>query len=142
MPALDAADGRIRALPRSILRGITLSWAPESIVIPLDRRSLLPLTTFAGLAALLAAGLSGIEQELELETEFVGDAYGDGNTPNARMIPETLREATQLLDQSAMLRAAFGNEVIDHYVHTAKHEQAQFDRAVTDWEVQRGFERA
>jgi len=100
------------------------------------------LNPYLAMAALLAAGLSGIDQELELEAEFVGDAYGDGNTPNARAIPETLREATQLLDQSAMLRAAFGNEVIDHYVHTAKHEQAQFDRVVTDWEVQRGFERA
>ena len=100
------------------------------------------LNPYLAMAALLAAGMSGIEQELELEAEFVGDAYGDGNTPNARTIPETLREAIQLLDESAMLRNAFGDQVIDHYVHTARHEQAEFDRAVTDWELKRGFERA
>jgi glutamine synthetase len=100
------------------------------------------LNPYLAMAALLAAGMSGIEQELELEAEFVGDAYGDGNTPYARAIPQTLREATQLLDESAMLRTAFGDQVIDHYVHTARHEQATFDRAVTDWELKRGFERA
>ena len=58
-----------------------------------------------------------------------------------RSIPKTLREATAAADESTMLRSAFGNEVIDHYVHAARWEQGQYDRVVTDWELQQGFER-
>ena len=89
-------------------------------------------------AALIAAGLAGIEQELELEPEFRGDAYAG----RAREIPKTLRAATQALNRSAMLRAALGDDVVEHYLHAARWEQAQCDRHVTDWEVARGFERA
>ncbi len=74
-----------------------------------------------------------------LEDEFIGNAYSAGN---AREIPKTLRDATVALDESAMLRAAFGDDVIDHYVHAARYEQFEYDRRVTDWEVARGFERA
>ena len=56
-------------------------------------------------------------------------------------MPKTLREATESLDKSKMLRAAFGDGVIDHYVHTAKWEQFEYDRRITDWELMRGFER-
>ncbi len=59
-----------------------------------------------------------------------------------REIPATLRDAAAALDGSAMLRAAFGDDVIDHYVHAARWEQLEYDRRVTDWEVARGFERA
>lgn len=59
-----------------------------------------------------------------------------------REIPSTLRAATVALDQSDMLRSAFGNEVIDHYVHAARWEQHEYDRRITDWEAARGFERA
>jgi glutamine synthetase len=59
-----------------------------------------------------------------------------------REIPATLRDATAALDGSAILRAAFGGDVIDHYVHAARWEQAEYDRRVTDWEIARGFERA
>ena len=90
-------------------------------------------------AALLAAGLDGIERGLELEPEFQGNAY-DG--AGVREIPKTLREASELLDRSEMLRTAFGSEVIDHYVHAARWEQLEYDRRVTDWEIARGFERA
>ncbi|MGI9414914.1 MAG: glutamine synthetase, partial [Hyphomicrobiales bacterium] len=54
----------------------------------------------------------------------------------------TLRDATTALNRSKMLRAAFGDEVIDHYVHAARWEQSELDRRVTDWEIARGFERA
>ncbi|MCP3688648.1 MAG: glutamine synthetase [Gammaproteobacteria bacterium] len=90
-------------------------------------------------AALLAAGLDGIENKLELEDEFRGNAYF---ADSVREIPKTLRDATRSLDESAMLRGAFGDEVIDHYVHAARYEQFEYDRRVTDWEVARGFERA
>jgi glutamine synthetase len=97
------------------------------------------LTPHLAYAAMLAAGLDGIERKLELEPEFTGDAYQQAQ---ARAIPTTLREATVKLNQSAMLRAAFGDAVIDHYVHAAEWEQIEYDRRVTDWEVERGFERA
>ena len=90
-------------------------------------------------AAFLAAGLHGIEQGLELPPEFRGDAYKSGEVP---AVPATLRDAVTRLDQSLVLRAAMGDEVIDHYVHAGRWEQAAYDRAVTDWELQRYFERA
>ena len=97
------------------------------------------LNPYLAMAALLAAGIDGIENKRELEPEFVGDAYVG---KEVREIPHTLRDAISELDGSTMLRAAFGDDVIDHYVHAARWEQLEQDRRVTDWEVQRGFERA
>ncbi len=97
------------------------------------------LNPYLALAAQIAAGLAGIEQKLELEPEFTGDAY---RAEGARTIPATLRAATEALRGSGMLRAAFGDVVVDHYAHAAWWEQEHFDRAVTDYEVARGFERA
>jgi len=96
------------------------------------------LNPYLAFAALIAAGLNGIEQEMELEAPYVGDAYFG---KRLREIPKTLREATELMAKSKMLRAAFGDNVIDHYVHTAEWEQFEYDRRVTDWELKRGFER-
>ncbi len=96
------------------------------------------LNPYLAFAALLAAGLAGIEQELELEAPHVGDAYVG---KKLREVPKTLREATETMARSKMLRAAFGDEVIDHYVHTAEWEQFEYDRRITDWELKRGFER-
>lgn len=90
-------------------------------------------------AALLAAGLDGIERKLELEPEMKGDMY---NTANIREIPHNLREAAELLHGSAMLRAAFGDEVVEHYHHAAQWEIQETDRVVTDFELQRLLERA
>ena len=56
-------------------------------------------------------------------------------------MPKTLREATQCLAESKLLREAFGDAVVEHYVHTAKWEQLEYDRRITDWELMRGFER-
>ncbi len=97
------------------------------------------LNPYLAMAALIAAGIDGIEKKFELEPAFVGDAYRGGA---AREIPSTLREATMALDESDMLRAAFDDDVVDHYVHAARWEQYEYDRRVTDWEVQRGFERS
>ncbi len=96
------------------------------------------LNPYLAMAALLAAGMDGIENKRTLEPEFTGDAYGG----DGRVIPNTLRSATELLDGSAMLRAAMGDDVIDHYVHAARWEQFETDRRVTDWDLRRGFERA
>ncbi len=90
-------------------------------------------------AALLAAGLAGIEDKMELEPEMSGDMY---NTAGIREIPHNLRDAAALLNGSKMLRAAFGDDVIDHYHHAAQWEISETDRVVTDFEVQRLLERA
>mgnify|MGYP001577059573 CR=1 FL=1 len=96
------------------------------------------LNPYLAYAGLIAAGLKGIEEKLPLAAAFVGDAYGQADLKD---IPRTLRDATEALNGSQMLRAALGEKVIDHYVHTAKWEQFEYDRRVTDWELVRGFER-
>jgi len=90
-------------------------------------------------AALIAAGLDGIEKKMELEPVVSGDIYDASR--KLREIPKTLREATKLLDESSFLRSVMGDDVVDHYVHTAKWEQFEFDRRITDLELKRGFER-
>ncbi|MWV60289.1 glutamine synthetase [Rathayibacter sp. VKM Ac-2754] len=92
---------------------------------------------YLAVAALIAAGLHGIENELELEEVCTGNAYTSG----APRVPTTLREAADLFEHSALARAAFGDEVVDHYVNNARVELAAYDAAVTDWERVRGFER-
>jgi len=96
------------------------------------------LNPYLAFAALIAAGIDGIEKKMELEAPF--DAYFGGK--EVREIPRTLRHASAAMTGSAMLRAAFGDEVIDHYTRAAEWEQEEYDRRVTDWEVARGFERA
>jgi glutamine synthetase len=94
---------------------------------------------YLAFAALLAAGLHGLEQQLELEPAFTGDAY---KGKDIREIPKTLREAIECLDRSQPLRAAFGDAVVEHYLHCGRWEQFEYDRRVTDHELIRGFERA
>jgi glutamine synthetase len=96
------------------------------------------LNPYLAFAALIATGLAGIDEELELEPVFVGDAY---HAKDIREIPKTLREAIELMDGSTMLREALGDDVVEHYLHTARWEQFEYDRRVTDWELKRGFER-
>lgn len=97
------------------------------------------LNPYLAMAALIAAGIKGIEDKLPLEPAFVGDAYV---TEKLREIPKTLREATETLRHSVLLREVFGEDVVGHYVHTAEWEQFEYDRRVTDWELKRGFERS
>ncbi|PPJ46091.1 glutamine synthetase [Rhizobium sp. KAs_5_22] len=97
------------------------------------------LNPYLAMAALIAAGIDGIERKLELEPAFTGDAYG---ASDVREIPRTLRSAAVALNGSAMLRHAFGDDVVEHYVRAAEWEQEEYDRKITDWEVARGFERA
>ena len=62
--------------------------------------------------------------------------------PATSEVPRTLRAALQALDESAVLRSALGDKVVEHYLHAGNWEQAEYDRRVTDWEVIRNFERA
>ncbi|MGI9510246.1 MAG: glutamine synthetase family protein [Geminicoccaceae bacterium] len=89
-------------------------------------------------AAMLAAGLAGIEEELELSPAFVGDAYADDTLPH---LPNTLQDALQKMSGSAMLRQAFGDDVVTHYSRAAEWEIEEFNRVVTDYEIARAFER-
>ncbi len=97
------------------------------------------LNPYLACAALLAAGLDGIENKMELEPEASGDIYQAGQV---REIPRTLGEAATALHGSAMLRKALGDDVLDHYHHAALWEISEQNRVVTDWEVARGFDRA
>ena len=97
------------------------------------------LNPYLAFAALIAAGLQGIEEKLVLEPPFSGDAYAGGALTE---IPKTLRDAAACLAGSELLRQVFGDAVVEHYVHTAKWEQFEYDRRITDWELMRGFERS
>ncbi len=95
------------------------------------------MNPYLALAAMLAGGLHGIEQELELEPPLEGNAYTSGRPK----VPGSLRDAREAFVSSAVARAAFGEEVVDHYTNMADVELAAFGAAVTDWELRRTFER-
>ncbi|MFY0682144.1 MAG: glutamine synthetase [Thalassovita sp.] len=97
------------------------------------------LNPYLATAVLLAAGLAGIEENLELGAPISGDVYAAKDVPN---VPHSLIQATETLRGSAMLRTALGDWAVDHYVRAAEVEQEDFDAAVTDYELRRGFERA
>ena len=92
---------------------------------------------YLAFAALIAAGLHGIEQGLELPPALEGNAYES----DAERFPSTLREAIEALEQGTIARAALGDDVVDHYLNYARTEQRLFDEVVTCWERERLFER-
>ncbi|RJP74137.1 MAG: glutamine synthetase [Candidatus Abyssobacteria bacterium SURF_17] len=132
------------------------SWAPTAIVCGQDNRTCgfrivghgnslrvenrMPsadANPYLAFAATIAAGLKGVEEKLDCGRIFEGNAYADQTLPR---LPFSLDEAYALLDKSKMAREAFGNDVIDYYVHTARCEVKAFAQAVTDWEKTRYFE--
>ncbi|MFD7511942.1 glutamine synthetase family protein [Streptomyces sp. NPDC059853] len=92
---------------------------------------------YLAVAAMIAAGLHGVDRGLELPDPCTGNAY----TAGARTVPATLREAADLWENSTLARDAFGDDVVEHYLNLARVEQNAFDTAVTDWERYRSFER-
>jgi glutamine synthetase len=92
---------------------------------------------YLAVAALIAGGLHGIDQGLELPEPVTGNAYA----VDAERLPTTLAEAAELFSRSEVARSAFGDEVVEHYLNNARVEIAAFNAAVTDWEKVRGFER-
>src|SRR5690606_18599154 len=96
------------------------------------------LNPYLAFAALIAAGLKGIDEGLSLSAPFEGDAYGGEELPD---IPKTLRAAIATAVKSALVKDAVGQGVVEHYLHTARGEQMEYDRRVTDWELHRGLER-
>ena len=93
---------------------------------------------YLAIAAMLAAGMAGVEEQLDCGKEYHGNAYVD---PELRALPKSLREAADLLDQSKLARRAFGDHVVEFYAHMARLEVQAFNDAVTDWERIRYFER-
>jgi glutamine synthetase len=127
-----------------------IAWAPDNRTCSLrvvghgpglrfeNRAGGSDLNPYMALSATIAAGLYGVENELPLEPAYEGNAYRATDKPR---LPGTLREARDLFAASDVARAAFGEEVVEHYVHAADVELAAFEAAVTDWERVRGFER-
>jgi glutamine synthetase len=133
------------------------SWAPTRIAWSYDNRTAGYRVVGAGnslriecripgadcnpylaFAAALASGLDGIEQNTEPSAIFQGDVYQARALPR---VPYTLGAATDGFANSAFAAATFGADVVEHYAHAARVEQAQFDAVVTDWERKRYFER-
>jgi glutamine synthetase len=96
------------------------------------------LNPYLAISAIIAAGLHGVESELELEPVYEGNAYLATDKPR---LPSTLRDARDLFATGDVARAAFGPEVVAHYVNAADVELKAFEAVVTDWERFRGFER-
>ena len=143
--------------PNSYKRYVYQSWAPTGIAWSRDNRtagfrvvgtgsslrieSRLPgadANPYLAIAATLAAGLDGVRRRIEPPAEFVGDAYDGMDLPS---VPVNLTEATGELAGSSMIREAFGDDVVEHYLHFFRTEQRKFDEAVTNWERARYFER-
>jgi glutamine synthetase len=93
---------------------------------------------YLAVAAMIAAGLHGIDHELPLEEAYAGNAYAD---TGGERVPPTMRDALELWQGSGVAADAFGAEVVAHYANYARVELAAFDAAVTDWELRRSFER-
>jgi glutamine synthetase len=141
----------------SYKRYAVASWAPVNIVWARDNRTCgfrivghgsalriedrLPggdANPYLAYAAMLAAGLHGIERKLEPPPEFRGNAYEAHGVPR---VPRAMYEAIAAWRESALAREAFGEAVLDHYLNMAEVEQRDYDMAVTDWERRRYFER-
>ena len=153
-----AADLAIFIAPtiNSYKRFAAGSWAPTTLAWGYDNRtcgfrivghgSALRAETripgadanpYLAFAALLASGLYGIEQKLELGPALEGNAY----VSDAERFPHAMREAIARLEQSTVARQLLGDEVVDHYLHYARTEQELFDKTVTGYERERMFER-
>lgn len=141
----------------SYKRYAVASWAPVNVVWGRDNRTCgfrvvgrgqalrienrLPggdANPYLAYAACIAAGLYGIERQIEPPAEYRGNAYTAADAPH---VPHSLYEAIEALEQSAMARAAFGDAVIDHYLNMARVEQQTYDAVVTTWERERYYER-
>ncbi len=92
---------------------------------------------YLAISAIIAGGLYGVENELPMPDPLAGNAYSS----EVDHLPTTLREAAQLFEKSTIARAAFGDDMVEHYLNQARIEVEAYDAAVTDWERIRGFER-
>ncbi len=103
------------------------------------RQTAADINPYIAMATCLAAGLYGIEHEIEPPPQVRGDA-GEGGSDGRAPIPRTLQDAARLLSESKAAREILGERFVDHYVKTREWEVRQYERAVTDWELKRYFE--
>lgn len=141
----------------SYKRYLAASWAPTRLAWSYDNRTAgfrvvgagpslriecrLPgadCNPYLAFAAALASGLDGIANQIEPPPMFRGDAYSASDVP---AVPPTLRDATDLFATSAFARQAFGEPVVEHYAHFFRVEHQAYERAITDWDRRRYFER-
>jgi glutamine synthetase len=141
----------------SYKRYVDASWAPTRVAWSVDNRTAgfrvvgdgparrvecrIPgadCNPYLALSGLLASGLDGIAHRTEPPEAFVGDVYA---AEHVEQVPMSLRQATEAFAASAFAADAFGVDVVEHYAHFFRTEQAAFDRSVTDWERRRYFER-
>jgi glutamine synthetase len=141
----------------SYKRYVDASWAPTRLAWSYDNRTAgfrvvgdgaslriecrIPgadCNAYLALAAALASGLDGIANRIEPPECFVGDVYAARALPR---VPYTLSQAVDAFEASQFARRAFGKDVVEHYTHFYRTEAAAFDKAVTDWERRRYFER-
>lgn len=141
----------------SYKRFVDASWAPTRLAWSYDNRTAgfrvvgegnglriecriagADANPYMALAAALASGLDGIQNKIEPPELFVGDVYQARNLPR---VPYTLAQATDTFERSEFAKRAFGADVVEHYAHFFRTEVAAYDKAVTDWERKRYFER-
>lgn len=141
----------------SYKRYLPASWAPTALAWSFDNRTAgfrvvgsgpslriecrvpgADCNPYLAFAAALASGLDGIANRIEPPPMFRGDVYA---ARDLEMVPTTLRDATDRFEASEFARRAFGDRVVDHYTHFFRVEQQAYDRAVTDWDRKRYFER-
>jgi glutamine synthetase len=141
----------------SYKRYVDASWAPTRLAWSYDNRTAgfrvvgegssmriecrIPgadCNAYLALAASLASGLDGIARRIEPPECFVGDIYAAKTLPR---VPYTLSQAVDAFEASEFAKRAFGNDVVEHYSHFYRTEAAAYDKAVTDWERRRYFER-
>jgi glutamine synthetase len=144
-------------LVNSYKRYVDASWAPTRMAWSYDNRTggfrvvghdqslriecRIPgadCNPYLAYAAALASGLDGIKNRIEPPDCFVGDIYAAKHLPR---VPDNLAEATDNFANSEFAERVFGPEVVEHYTHFFRTEQAAFNSAVTDWERRRYFER-
>jgi len=132
------------------------SWAPTALAWSVDNRtcgfrivghgpsfrleSRIPggdVNPYLAYAATIAAGLHGIEHGIDPPPRFDGNAYA---APELERVPSSLAEAIDAFTTSKVAADAFGADVHDHLLNTARQELAHFNRAVTDWERRRNFD--
>jgi len=141
----------------SYKRYVDASWAPTRLAWSRDNRTAgfrvvgdgdglriecrlagADCNPYLAFAASLASGLDGIANRTEPPDHFSGDVYAARDLPR---VPYTLAEATERFADSEFAKRAFGDEVVEHYLHFFRSEQQAYDAAVTDWEIRRYFER-
>ena len=141
----------------SYKRYVDASWAPTRLAWSYDNRTAgfrvvgagpslriecrIPgadCNPYLAFAASMASGLEGVRNRVEPPACFTGDVYAARHLPH---VPRTLRDATDSFAASGFAKRAFGEEVVEHYTHFFRTEEAAFRVAVTDWERRRYFER-